>query len=85
MGMERHCFPAPADAEHCRPPVDIAPRETQLQFLTRRAFEETSLAGAAATAKAAAAHRYLAAAYSAAIGRELAAAAELEELARQIP
>ena len=54
--------------------------ETELQFFARRAFEESRLAKQARTAKAAAAHSYLAAAYSTQIAKELANTAELEDL-----
>lgn len=55
-------------------------RETHLEFLSRRALEEGRLATRARTTRAAAAHRYLAAAYASAIAREMAVAAELEEM-----
>jgi hypothetical protein len=54
--------------------------ETELQFFTRRAMEESLLAKHAATPQAAAAHSYLAAAYSAQVAKELARQGELEEL-----
>jgi hypothetical protein len=65
-----------------------APRraaETELDFYTRRALEESRLAKRASTAEAAAAHLYLAAAYSAEIAKELEKSAELEQLALLIP
>ena len=55
-------------------------RETQIEFLTRRALEENRLANLARSPRAAAAHRYLAAAYATAIARERETAAALEEL-----
>ena len=58
--------------------------ETELEFLTRRAMEESRLAKRASTPRAAAAHSYLAAAYSAAIAKELARQAELESLLLKI-
>lgn len=58
--------------------------ETELQFFARRAFEESLLAKQASSPQAAAAHSYLAAAYSAQIAKELAKTAELEELLLQI-
>lgn len=58
--------------------------ETELQFLMRRGLEESRLAKGAKTPRAAAAHTYLAAAYSAAISNELARQAELEMLLLQI-
>jgi hypothetical protein len=58
--------------------------ETELQFFARRAFEESLLAKQASCAQAAAAHSYLAAAYSAQIAKELAKTAELEDLLLQI-
>jgi hypothetical protein len=67
--------PAPAPAL-----FGSEPPETELQFFTRRALEENRLARTAATPQAAAAHAYLAAAYSAQIARELAKEAELEAL-----
>ena len=68
------------------PPAAPALRlpETELEFLVRRGIEESRLAKNAATSKAAAAHSYLAAAYSAAISEELARQAELEALLLQI-
>ena len=54
--------------------------ETELQFFARRAFEESLLAKQASCPQAAAAHSYLAAAYSGQIARELAKTAELEDL-----
>ena len=54
--------------------------ETELQFYARRAQEESRLAKQAETSKAAAAHSYLAAAYSAAIAKELAKQREFEDL-----
>ena len=65
------------------PPGFRAP-ETELEFLMRRGMEESRLAKTARTAKAAAAHSYLASAYSAAISQELAKQAELEMLLLQI-
>lgn len=65
------------------PPPRI-PAETELQFYARRAQEESRLAKQASSAKAAAAHSYLAAAYSAAIAQELAKQQEFEDLLLQI-
>jgi hypothetical protein len=62
-----------------------APRETELEFYSRRAMEEARSAKFAATPQAAAAHRYLAAAYAALIARETQTASQLDELARRIP
>lgn len=58
--------------------------ESHLEFLSRRALEESRLAGAARSAAAAAAHRYLAAAYARQIAKEVATAAALEELLLEI-
>ena len=58
--------------------------ETELQFYTRRAMEESRLAKQAPTAAAAAAHSYLAAAYSARIAEERAKELEFEAIALQI-
>jgi hypothetical protein len=62
-----------------------ARRETELEFYSRRAMEEARLAGRALTPQAAAAHRYLAAAYAALVAKETRVASELEELAHRIP
>ena len=62
-----------------------APRETELEFYSRRAMEEARLAHRASTPKAAAAHRYLAAAYAALVAKETQTESEFEELAKQIP
>ncbi len=58
--------------------------ETELQFFARRAFEESLLAKQASNPEAAAAHSYLASAYSAQIAKELAKTAELEDLLHRI-
>ena len=58
--------------------------ESELQFYTRRAMEESRLAKLAPTAAAAAAHAYLAAAYSARIALERQRELEFEELALSI-
>ncbi len=71
------------DVEVSAPVGQRAP-ETELEFLTRRAMEESRLAKSAGTPQAAAAHSYLASAYSAAISKELARQAELEGLLLQI-
>jgi hypothetical protein len=73
-----------------RPPRGDAPRppvtpETELHFYSRRAQEESRAATRAACPQAAAAHRYLAAAYAGMVKRELETAAELDDLARLIP
>ncbi len=65
--------------DSCDPPPP-AQAESELQFYARRAQEESRLAKQASSARAAAAHSYLAAAYSAAIARELGKQRELEEL-----
>lgn len=72
-----------AEAAASLPPPRI-PAETELQFYARRAQEESRLAKQASSAKAAAAHSYLAAAYSAAIAKELAKQQELEDLLLRI-
>lgn len=86
MGAHDHCF-APAETMDCAPFGALGPatRETHLEFLSRRALEESRLAGEASTARAAAAHRYLAAAYAAAIANEVAVARELEQLLLDLP
>jgi hypothetical protein len=61
-----------------------ARRETELEFYSRRAMEEARLARRALTPQAAAAHRYLAAAYAALVAKETQVESELEELANQI-
>jgi hypothetical protein len=59
-------------------PLPRLSAETELEFLARRAMEESRLARRAASPQATAAHSYLAAAYAAAVGRELARQAELQ-------
>lgn len=59
--------------------------ESDLQFYSRRAMEESRSAQRATCSKAAAAHRYLAASYAALVKREIETAAELDDLARLIP
>lgn len=73
-----------------KPVCRVRPRvsgfgETNLDYLTRRAIEESRLAGSAASPAAAAAHRYLAAAYSAEMAKEIAAAATLKALLTKLP
>jgi hypothetical protein len=60
-------------------------RETELEFYSRRAMEEARAARRTLQPEAAAAHRYLAAAYAALVAKETEAETELEDLARQIP
>jgi hypothetical protein len=60
-------------------------RETDLQFFSRRAMEESRAAARAACPQAAAAHRYLAGAYAGLVKHEIETAAEMDELARLIP
>ena len=84
MGIHDHDFD-PAEACAGTPSVAPCTTETNLQFLSRRALEESRLAARARNPKAAAAHRYLAAAYSAQIARELATAASFQELLRELP
>jgi hypothetical protein len=77
------------DAAEPLAPVDVpvvpgSAAETQLQFYARRAWEESRLAMKAASPKAAAAHSYLASAYSAEVAKELAKTAELGELLLQL-
>ena len=80
------CFAAIDDdaLEPAGPAAARTAAETELQFFARRAFEESLLAKQASCPQAAAAHSYLAAAYSAEIARELAKTAELEELLLRI-
>ena len=88
MGVHAHDFEA-AEAAPSGPAAAAAGPglnpETNLEFLSRRALEESRLAREARSAKAAAAHRYLAAAYSAEIARELATAASFQALLRDLP
>ena len=85
---DRGCFEAIGD--DAPEPAGLTPgpgrsaAETELQFFARRAFEESRLAKQASCPQAAAAHSYLAAAYSAQIAKELAKTAELEDLLLQI-
>jgi len=58
--------------------------ETELQFYSRRAMEESRAAVRAASPQAAAAHRYLAAAYANLVKREFETAADFDSLARRI-
>jgi hypothetical protein len=62
----------------------LAATESELQFFSRRAMEESRAARRAICPQAAAAHRYLSAAYSARVREEMATAAELDALARLI-
>ena len=62
----------------------LPPAETDLQFFSRRALEESRAALRASSPQAAAAHRYLAAAYGALTKREIETAAELDAIARDI-
>lgn len=72
---------APEGAHQSGPAPKVwGAQESQFEFLSRRALEESRLAAEASTAEAAAAHRYLAAAYSAELAKEVATAAALEEL-----
>lgn len=64
--------------------LPAATAETELQFYSRRAMEESRAAKRAASPQAAAAHRYLAASYSNLVKREIEVAAHLDGLARQI-
>ena len=71
--------------DECASPADLKLRsETELDFLTRRAMEESRLSKRALSPHAAAAHSYLAAAYSAAVARELEKQQELEALLLEI-
>lgn len=67
------------------PPAAPISAETELQFYSRRALEESRAAIRAACPQAAAAHRYLASSYAGLVKREIEAAAQLDELARRIP
>lgn len=83
--MHESGFHAPVtNEEAAESPQGRTTAETELEFLTRRAMEESRLSKQAPTAKAAAAHAYLAAAYSAQVSKELARQAELEALLLQI-
>lgn len=87
--MDGRCFGAQSDEEETgagrsEPGALQGPAETELQFLARRAMEESRLAKQAPSPQAAAAHSYLAGAYSAQISKELARQAELEDLLLQM-
>ena len=58
--------------------------ESSFDFYTRRALEERQMAKKARSSEAAAAHLYLAAAYSSLLARSMAEAPDLEELALSI-
>jgi hypothetical protein len=73
------------DAEPASPALVGPPAESDLQFYSRRAMEESRFAQRASCAKAAAAHRYLAASYASLVKREMETAADLDGLARLIP
>jgi hypothetical protein len=66
----------------CAPSLIAA--ESELQFYSRRAMEESRAAARAANPQAAAAHRYLAGTYAGLVKREIETAAELDQLARLI-
>jgi hypothetical protein len=85
--MDARCvgFELDRDIEEALPAFAGRPAESDLQFYSRRAMEESRLAQRASCARAAAAHRYLAASYSSLVKREMEMAAELDELARLIP
>lgn len=69
----------------CDGPRPLLPSpETELQFYSRRAMEESRAAGRAACPQAAAAHRYLAAAYAGMVKREIEVAAQLDAFVRRI-
>ena len=67
------------DAAFLRPP------ESSFDFYTRRALEERKMAGSAKCPEAAAAHLYLAAAYSSLLAKSMSEAPDLEQLALSIP
>lgn len=73
------------DADVLPPAFAGTPAESDLQFYSRRAMEESHSAQRASCAKAAAAHRYLAASYASLVKREMETAADLDSLARLIP
>ncbi len=68
------------DEEEAPEPAPAFWAESELEFYARRAIEEGNAARRATCPQAAAAHMYLAAAYSAQIAKELAKTAELEDL-----
>lgn len=78
-------FSDDSGVEDAQPPVAESRPETELEFLTRRAMEESRLAKRASSPHAAAAHSYLAAAYSAAVAREVERQNELESLLLRLP
>lgn len=73
----------PADAVRELTPL-LPSSETDLQFYSRRAMAESRAAMRATCPQAAAAHRYLAAAYAGLVRHEIEVAAELDALARDI-
>ena len=87
MGLHRHDdFAAAAEAqEDAAAPAPALVTESEVEFFTRRALEESRLAQRAATPAAASAHRYLAAAYSERLARHITIHSELEDLLRSIP
>jgi transposase-like protein len=86
--MEACLLDTPAAEPAIRAETRLVPgvaAEPELLFYARRAWEESRLAAKAATPKAAAAHSYLAAAYSAEVAKELAKKAEMDELLLRLP
>lgn len=71
-------------ASKAPPAVPLVNAESEMQFFSRRASEEARLAVKATCPTAAAAHRYLAAAYAARVKHEIDTAASLDSLAREI-
>jgi hypothetical protein len=82
--MDAQCVTACDAAEAAPGFLAGTAAETDLQFYSRRAMEESRSAQRATCGKAAAAHRYLAASYAALVKREIETAAELDDLARLI-
>lgn len=76
--------PVGPDAARGDPRPPFHPAETELQFFSRRAMEESRAAARAACPQAAAAHRYLAAAYAGLVRSEIDVAAQLDAFVRQL-
>lgn len=59
--------------------------ESEFEFFSRRALEESRLAQRATSPAAANAHRYLAAVYSERLAKHISVEREMEDLLRSIP
>lgn len=89
MGCHHHDFDTPLIAAPAEPEDELGPPsfvgESEFEFFTRRALEESRLAQQALTPAAANAHRYLAAAYSEQLARHIKVHSELEDLLSALP